>query len=99
MDRAITRRDFLNGVAIGAGGALARRALPERLVAALQAERAMQAAAGGLYYPPTRTGMRGSHDGSWEVSHGLRDGSFWKSAGTPVGTREAYDLIVVGGGI
>ena len=29
MDRAITRRDFLNGVAIGIGGALASRWLPD----------------------------------------------------------------------
>ena len=26
------------------------------------------------YYPPAKTGMRESHDGSWEVAHGMRDG-------------------------
>jgi len=26
------------------------------------------------YYPPAKTGMRGSHDGSWEAGHALRDG-------------------------
>jgi spermidine dehydrogenase len=96
MDRPIGRRDFLNSVAVGVGGALAAGTLPDALVKAAALEQAIQSA---VYYPPTRTGMRGSHDGSWEVAHGLRDGSFWKAAGTPVGTGETYDLIVVGGGI
>ena len=51
------------------------------------------------YYPPTLTGMRGSHDGSFDVSHPLRDGRFWPAAGTPTDTGESYDLVVVGGGI
>jgi spermidine dehydrogenase len=51
------------------------------------------------YYPPALTGMRGSHDGSFDVSHALRDGRFWQSAAKPIDTRESYDLIVVGGGI
>jgi hypothetical protein len=97
-DRAITRRDFVNGVALGVGGALTSRGLPDGLVAMLRAEEASQSAA-GAYYPPTRTGMRGSHDGSWEVSHSLRDGRFGQALGTPTDTRETYDLVVVGGGI
>lgn len=40
--------------------------------------------------------MRGSHDGSFEVAHQLRDGGKWTNA-TP--DTETYDLIVVGGGI
>jgi spermidine dehydrogenase len=99
MGRDISRRDFLNGVAIGAGASLVGGALSHRLVAALRAEEAIQAAAGGVYYPPTKTGMRGSHDGSWETSHRLRDAAFWETAGAPTDTRESYDLIVVGGGI
>src|SRR4029077_16031610 len=51
------------------------------------------------YYPPTLTGMRGSHDGSWEAAHAMRDGRFWSSVGTPTDMRETYDLVVVGGGI
>src|SRR5262249_27516848 len=51
------------------------------------------------YYPPALTGMRGSHDGSFDVAHALRDGRFWRTAGDPVNTGEAYDLVVVGGGI
>jgi len=98
-DRAITRRDFVNGVALGVGGALVGSRLPRGLMAALRAEETGQAAASGVYYPPTRTGMRGSHDGSWEVSHSLRDGRFGQSLGTPTDTHESYDLVVVGGGI
>ncbi len=88
MDRPITRRDFLNGVAIGTGAAL---------MSARNAQATAQDEPG--YYPPLLTGMRGSHDGSYEVAHALRDGTFWKTAGTPVNTRETYDLVVVGGGI
>ena len=33
------------------------------------------------------------------MAHALRDGTFWKSAPTPIDTREAYHLIIVGAGI
>jgi len=51
------------------------------------------------YYPPALTGMRGSHEGSYDIAHALRDAKFWTSAGTPTATGETFDLIVVGGGI
>jgi len=91
MDAPITRRDFLDGVAMAVGGA--------SLLAgnASAATTFPQDRAG--YDPPTLTGMRGSHDGSYDYAHTLRDGNFWKSAGTPVDTGETYDLVVVGGGI
>src|ERR1700691_5874887 len=63
-----------------------------------QTGRAAQQDASG-YYPPALTGMRGSTDGSFETAHSLRDGTFWKTAGPPIDTRETYDLIVIGGGI
>ncbi|MGH9546627.1 MAG: NAD(P)-binding protein [Terriglobales bacterium] len=92
MGRRITRRDFLNGVALTVGAAI----LPSDLLAAdMQAER--QDSPG--YYPPALTGLRGSHPGSFEAAHSLRDGTFWEHAGTPIDTRETYDLVVVGGGI
>jgi spermidine dehydrogenase len=99
MDRPITRRDFLNGIAIGVGatiGADLARAIPG-LDAMLIAAGFEQDAPG--YYPPALTGMRGSHDGSYDASHALRDGRFWQTAGQPVATGEIYDLVVVGGGI
>src|SRR5579863_10586084 len=109
MDREITRRDFLNGIAVGAGGLLAAAWLPGMGipssgplpapwgVAAAGVVPGPQDAPG--YYPPALTGMRGSHPGSYEAGHAMRDGTFWKAAGAPVQTGEHYDLVVVGGGI
>jgi spermidine dehydrogenase len=97
MDRPIGRRDFLNGVAIGIGSTMAGGFLPGPEWLAEATEQFAQDKPG--YYPPTLTGMRGSHDGSFEVAHSERDGNFWKQAGSPIETNETYDLIVVGGGM
>ena len=91
MDRPIERRDFLQGAAIAA---LASGLAPE-LTAAAAGERAAQDQPG--YYPPALTGMRGSHAGSFEDAHALRDGQ--DRAAAPVDLDERYDLVVVGGGI
>jgi spermidine dehydrogenase len=96
MHRNITRRDFLNGMAVGVGGVLANPWIggllsAQTLTASAQDRRG--------YYPPTLNGMRGSHPGAFEVAHSLRDGTFWEKAGKPVETGEEYDLVVVGGGI
>jgi spermidine dehydrogenase len=96
MHREITRRDFLNGMAVGAGGALASPWLGGLLAGQTSAASAQDRPG---YYPPTLTGMRGSHPGAFEVAHALRDGTFLEKAGKPVDTGETYDLIVVGGGI
>ncbi|MBZ5683590.1 MAG: NAD(P)/FAD-dependent oxidoreductase [Acidobacteriia bacterium] len=96
MQRNITRRDFLNGMAVGVGGALASPWLGG-LLAAQGSITSAQDRPG--YYPPTLNGMRGSHPGAFEVAHALRDGTFWEEAGRPVHTGEEYDLVVVGGGI
>jgi spermidine dehydrogenase len=91
MHRKITRRDFINGVAVTAGASL----MPWQLLA----ENSAAPEKPPTYYPPSLTGMRGSHPGSFDVAHSLRDGTFWDSAGKPEDTGEPYDLIVVGGGI
>jgi spermidine dehydrogenase len=91
LDRKITRRDFLDGVALTLGAAL----IPPSLWAAT--EDAPEKAKG--YYPPALTGLRGSHPGSFEVAHGLRDGAAWNEGGQPIDTKETYDLVIVGGGI
>jgi len=97
MDRSIARRDFLNGAAVAVGSSLAGGFLPGLEWIAEGAEQFAQDKPG--YYPPTLTGMRGSHDGSFEAAHSERDGSFWKQAGSPIETGETYDLVVAGGGI
>ena len=96
MHRNITRRDFLNGMAVGMGGLLAGPWL-EALVGTPTSPASAQDRPG--YYPPALTGMRGSHPGAFEVAHALRDGTFWEKAGKLVETGEEFDLIVVGGGI
>jgi spermidine dehydrogenase len=96
MGRRITRRDFLNGVAVGIG-ALAYASLPDL---AHGAHAAFQAGSDSAkFYPPALTGMRGSAPGSYDVAHALRDGDFWETAGSPADTNETYDLVIVGGGI
>ncbi|MGH9724431.1 MAG: NAD(P)-binding protein, partial [Candidatus Acidiferrales bacterium] len=96
MGCPITRRDFLNGVAIGVGGAVVSGVMPGIEWASEPAVRLTQDTPG--YYPPALTGMRGSHPGSFEVAHAVRDGDFSES-GQPVHTGETFDLVVVGGGI
>ena len=88
----LTRRDFINGVAIGATGlhlspleALAQGLIPSHTL-------------GPDYYPPALTGMRGSVDGTYEVAHSLaREGRTFSQPKEQ--TESIYDLVVVGGGI
>jgi spermidine dehydrogenase len=79
----ITRRDFLNGVAV----AVVAGAAPTTL---LSQERP-------TIYPPGLAGWRGSTVDSYGVAHALRDGKPYDFRGMPV--EERYDLIVVGAGI
>jgi spermidine dehydrogenase len=88
MDQPITRRDFVNGTAV-AIGAMA--------VGGRAAAQAAAPAAADTAYPPAKTGMRGSHPGSFEFAHALRDGKF--EAGAAEDQRETYDLVIVGGGL
>jgi len=84
MDRPISRRDFLDGVAVsvaavalGIGGC----AKPDAA------------------YPPDTTGLVGQTNAAFSIAHQLRDGTFWQNGQTSHPTRESYDLVVVGGGI
>ena len=92
LDRAIPRRDFLNGAALAVGSAL----IPSSLQSGNSSDEPQNH---GGYNPPVSTGLRGSHPGSFEIAHSLRDGTFWKNALAPRVLPEKYDLIVVGGGI
>src|SRR6516225_6745032 len=95
MNRVIPRRDFLNGVSLAVGASLTG---PSEFWAAMlaAADKPYAPEKEPGYYPPAKTGMRGSHDGSWEAAHAMRDGRTWDN---PAGDAESYDLIVVGGGI
>ena len=95
MNRPITRRDFVNGVAVSVGGAL----IPASALDAMlqQVEYAPERDPG--YYPPALMGLRGSHPGSFEVAHGARDHTIGALIDSAVPTGEQYDVVVVGGGI
>jgi spermidine dehydrogenase len=97
MGAKITRRDFLNGVAVAAGASAIHGIVPPEMWAAAAADLEAQDVAG--YYPPAKTGLRGSHVGCFETMHKVRDGVFWDDAPKPVDTGESYDLVIVGGGI
>jgi spermidine dehydrogenase len=93
MGQPIARRDFLNGVAIAAGS-IASGMLSGMVTGSFAEQTAARGRRG--YYPPMLTGLRGSHPGSFELAHKLRDGE--QPLHTP-GLAETYDLVIVGGGI
>ncbi|MFF2845998.1 NAD(P)-binding protein [Streptomyces sp. NPDC058001] len=107
MKRRITRRDFLDGVAVTAAGAAVAAAAPG--VAAASGGGNHGGSHGGSHgghhgghhpkapYPPTQNGLRGQQAGSYDVAHSVRDGAF--DPGRITDTRESYDLVVVGGGL
>jgi spermidine dehydrogenase len=97
MGARITRRDFLNGVAVTVGAATLPTIVPPEMWAAAASDLEAQNSAG--YYPPRKSGLRGSHPGSFETMHKVRDGAFWNDAPKAVDTGEVYDLVIVGGGI
>src|ERR1700757_3881797 len=103
MGSRITRRDFLNGLAVSVGASLipnvagAQEAGPDTSpLEPLLAQGITQD--DPRYYPPILTGMRGSHPGSFEAAHQMRDDGKWDLTGVE-DTGENYDLVVVGGGL
>ena len=92
MALKITRRDFLNGMAIGAGAGLL---MPGQVIGQTTASLASGKLPGD-YYPPTLTGMRGSHEGSYEVAHALAWNGQKPSSYEELD--EHYDLVVMGAG-
>ncbi|AWB35096.1 NAD(P)-binding protein [Orrella marina] len=94
---SITRRDFLNGVALSIIPGVA----PINLLRANPGEsdlvrQTLQSPIPA--YPPTLTGLRGNHPGSFEVAHGFaREGQAYDFDTVPL--LEEYDLVIVGAGI
>jgi spermidine dehydrogenase len=87
MDRPISRRDFLNGVALTVGAT------------ALGGWPMAGHAAAPTGDPAALTGLRGHSEAAMAIMHAVRDGTFWDTAPKPEATGESYDLVVVGGGI
>jgi len=93
MGRDISRRDFIHDVSLASLGLTLPASVWAETPTGLTTNIAEPA---GAYYPPTRTGMRGSHPGAFEVAHALaREG---KGFPDPIDLDEEYDLVVVGGG-
>lgn len=89
MQRPISRRDFVQGASLAA--------LSLMLSGCQTSREQEQASIPQAEYPPIKTGMRGSHPGSYETAHALaREGARFDN---PVDLDEYYDLVVVGGGI
>ncbi|MEM9758613.1 MAG: FAD/NAD(P)-binding protein [Pseudomonadota bacterium] len=86
----ISRRDLIHGVALaGLGSMLPSSALAD----------AVEAASTAPIYPPAKTGLRGNHDGSWETAHLLARHGKSEFGPSRAVDGEAYDLVVVGGGL
>ena len=81
----ITRRDFINGTAVALGTAAAT---PYLNAASQHSE----------YYPPSQTGLRGSHPGANTHAHKVAWQPTYKT-GPARNTNEVYDLVVVGAGL
>lgn len=94
MDQPITRRDLLHGAGVVAAASL----IPGCSVAS-SVDGAPAVNPGRLYYPPSMTGLRGSHTGSFEVAHAVaREGKRdWGPVTSP--DSNVYDLVIVGAGI
>ncbi len=92
MRQNISRRDILHGI-----GGVATAAFVPGVAFADQVLATEEAAA--HYYPPSLSGMRGSHAGSFEVAHQLaREGKRdWGQLSEP--DADVYDLVVVGAGL
>ncbi len=98
MQKPINRREFIQGTAIMASAALQPCMLAAATVTNVGPNPLPDESGRAAFeYPPTKTGMRGSHPGSYEIAHALaRDGAKFPE---PSATYEHYDLIVVGAGI
>jgi spermidine dehydrogenase len=85
----ITRRDFINGTLMAAGASM--------LPAGCTSDAVLDAL-DPLYYPPSLTGLRGSHPGSNTHAH-ARAWTNQSDWGPTTALDRIYDLVVVGGGI
>jgi spermidine dehydrogenase len=94
MGRAITRRDFLNGVAIGVTGAYTT-------LNALCDEARQSAGPSGesANYPPVRSGLRGNYPAAVAELGQLQTGEYAEFPLASSDIQEEYDLVIVGAGI
>ncbi len=86
---SINRRDFVNGCALSLAAGTSISPLE-----AVAQDLLDPTALPPDYYPPTLQGMRGSHDGSFEVAHTARDGATYNAVdtGDKVDTGDAVNV-------
>lgn len=97
MNRAIPRRDFINGIAVSIAGACAVGAVGAP-TAAGAAQAPAAPAPDASAYPPVRTGLRGNYPAAIESFGPLQQGTY-RQIPASADTGERYDLVIVGGGI
>jgi len=86
MHQPITRRDFLQGAALGVAGLA--------LGCGGKTEQTHHANS-----PDELTGLRGQDEAAMKLGHRGRDGEFLQLPSNVIDTGEAYDLIVIGAGL
>ena len=98
LDRPIKRRDLLNGIGISVAALAAYGICGSQISLAAGTRDSIYAPEKDPnYYPPAKSGLRGSHPGSFEPAHAHAwSGYTWDGT---TNLDEEYDLIVVGGGI
>ena len=94
MTHNITRRDYLNGSALILASAVLPGCAPSGSELTTDIKLPSLPAD---YYPPLLNGMRGSHEGSYEVAHALAWAGEKPTQYTDLD--DEYDLVVVGAGI
>ncbi len=99
MGRAITRRDFLNGVAVTTASTAAAAQVPGGRWMAQTAAAATGSGLSPENYPPLRSGLRGNYPASVAEFENMRDGKYRKFPVPTPDISEQYDLVVVGAGI
>jgi len=99
MDRSITRRDFMNGVAIGITGVSAAFSGLQTFAAEMPQSSSNAGVDDSANYPPLRRGLRGNFPAAVDVFDPMREGKYTQFPVADSDIHEEYDLVVVGGGI
>jgi spermidine dehydrogenase len=100
MDKPITRRDFINGVAIGITGASAAlHALKASAAQTRSVDSNVGVPEGAANYPPLRQGLRGNIPSAVDVFDSMAAGKYMQFPVSPADIRDEYDLVIVGAGI
>ena len=97
MTIKITRRDLLNGMAIGVGGLVFDAYGAESTKGSKATLNELNLDNAKPHYPPALTGLRGSHKGSFEVAHALA----WRGEKPDhyETLDQHFDLVIVGAGM